>query len=518
MRVLTAAQMREVDRRTIERGIPGLILMENAAHRVLEFLVERFAPVARQRVVVLCGKGNNGGDGLAIARHLFTRLRPAALHVALAAEAGELTGDAAANHAMLAACECPVTDALTPEMQAATIVVDALLGTGLQGSARGRVADWIEAVNTGFPLAKVVCVDIPSGMASDGQEVDGPVMRADHTITFTAPKWAHALPPWCDRMGEIVVAPVGSPQSLVESDPEAFLSLTTPTDFATVLRRRERAGHKGTYGSVLVLAGSTGKTGAAGMAGLAALRAGAGLVTVATPEPCVAAVAGHAPELMTEPLPATADGSVALAAWDNGRLRDLAERRTLCAVGPGLGTHPETVEVVRRLFADFPKPLVVDADALNALAGTGFRGDGITRVLTPHPGEMARLADLSTEQVQADRVGVARSFARERQLILVLKGQRTLVAAPDGRVWINPTGTPAMGKGGSGDILTGMLGGLLAQFRHEPLQATLAAVYLHGLAGEIGAAETDERTLLATDLVRYLPEAFRRATQLSDAE
>ncbi len=506
MKVLTAAQMRAVDQRTMELGIPGLILMENAGHRVVELLVEKFSPLDEQRVLVLCGKGNNGGDGFVVARQLHTRLRPKALWVVLAGRAEELKGDAEANYRMLVACGCPVLDAITPEMRAATIVVDALLGTGLTGSARGQMLELIREINTGFPQAKVVAVDIPSGLASDTGQLLGEAVRADYTVTFTAPKVGQVLPPACDYVGELRVGAIGSPPGLYEDDPEIYLALGGPERFRHLFAPRPRGAHKGSFGHVLVIGGSRSKPGAAAMAGMAALRAGAGLVTVASAASALGSIAAHAAELMHEPLMETDTGEISMRAFDYGRFEAVASRKTVFALGPGIGTHFETASFVRKVVNEYDVPMVIDADGLNCLAGADFRGRP-QLVLTPHPGEMARLAGLSNEEVLADRVGVARSFATARNLWLVLKGQRTLVASPEGRVWVNPTGTPALASGGTGDILTGLMAGLVAQFPAEIEAAVLAAVYLHGLAGEIGAARLGEQYLVATDLLRFLPEA-----------
>jgi len=296
------------------------------------------------------------------------------------------------------------------------------------------------------------------------------------------------------------VALIGSPPRLYDADDSIWLSLVQPAMFPALLAPRPRAGHKGTFGHVLVVAGSRGKTGAAAMCGMAALRAGAGLVTVASEESALPVIAGHAAELMTEAL--TSAG-----------LARIAERKDVVAMGPGLGTEAETVAMVRRAFAEFPQPMVVDADALNALDGAEWSGAGKVRILTPHPGEMARLCGKTVAEISADRVGAARGLATSRQVTLVLKGERTLIAFADGRVWINPTGTPAMGTGGTGDILTGLTAGLLGQFPKEPDLAVAAAVYLHGLSGEIGAAALTEKCLIATDLLRYLPEALEECVR-----
>ncbi|MGE5486800.1 MAG: NAD(P)H-hydrate dehydratase [bacterium] len=509
MKVLTSAQMREVDRRTIELGIPGIVLMENAGHRVVEAMAEWFAPIADQRVTILCGKGNNGGDGFVVARQLATRLRPRELHVAMAGSPDDLKGDALANYRMLRACGCAVAQEITPEMRRATVVVDALLGTGLKGPATGRMLEWIREINTGFPLAKVLALDIPSGLDSDSAASAGETVRADFTVTFTAPKVGQILAPNCERVGRLRVAPIGSPPELYEADDSIFLSTVEPAMIAPLLAKRAPGAHKGDFGHVLVIGGSRGKTGAAAMAGIAALRAGAGLVTVAAPESAIPVIASHAPELMTEPMPETDDGSLSLRVFDYGRLEKVTRGKDVIAIGPGLGTHADTVQVVRSLAAEAAQAMVIDADGLNALAGTDFSGAGKLRVLTPHPGEMSRLAGRGTAEIQQDRVAAARELASERGVTVVLKGQRTLIAFPDGRVWVNLTGTPAMATGGTGDILTGMMAGLLAQHGQRAGEAIAAAVHLHGLAGELGAAELGEQTLIATDLLKYLPAAMR---------
>ncbi|MGO4881414.1 MAG: NAD(P)H-hydrate dehydratase [Bryobacteraceae bacterium] len=501
MKVLTAAQMREVDRRTIEMGIPGVVLMENAGHRVVELLAEKFAPLDGQRIVVLCGKGNNGGDGMVVARQLFTRFHPRALDVVLFAAPEDLKGDAAHNYRMLEVCGCTVTREIPAAARMATVVVDALLGTGINGPATGAMLEAIREINHGFPLAKVVAVDIPSGMPSDSEHPVGEQARADYTVTFTAPKPAQVLPPNCDAIGELHVAPIGSPPALYDADDSVWLSLVQPAMFGVTLAPRPHSGYKGTFGHVLAIAGSHGKTGAAAMCGMAALRAGAGLVTVASEESAIPVIAGHAAELMT-------------ATLDPDGLAAIVENKDVIAIGPGLGGAPETVAMVRRAFAEIDKPMVTDADALNALASSDWSGAGKLRVLTPHPGEMARLAGKPIAAIMAARISAARDMATARQAIMVLKGERTLIAFPDGRVWINPTGTPAMGTGGTGDILTGMIAGLLGQFPDQAAEAIAAAVYLHGLAGELGAAALGEKCLTATDLLHYLPAALEECARL----
>ncbi len=505
MKVLTAAQMRAVDRRTIEAGIPGIVLMENAGHRVMEFLCEHFAPLSEQRIVVLCGKGNNGGDGLVIARQLHTRICPRELCVVLMAAPEDLKGDAAANYQMLAACGCPVRREIPPEARCATLVIDALLGTGVTGPAAGEMLAGIRAINHDFPLAQVVAVDMPSGMPSDSGAPAGEIARAAYTVTFTAPKLSQVLTPNCDHLGELLVRPIGSPSSLYG---DVWLSLLEPAMFADLVAPRAPSGHKGTYGHVLVIAGSRGKSGAAAMSGMAALRAGAGLVTVASAASAIAEISMHAAELMTEPLRETESGVIA---W-NADLKSVAAGKTVVAIGPGLGRAPHIAAFVQTITETFDQPLVLDADAL---MGPPAVAPGRVRILTPHPGEMARLSGKSTAEVQSDRVAIARDYATRHSITLVLKGQRTLIAFPDGRVWINPTGTPAMGTGGTGDILTGMIAGLLAQFPDRPDQAVAGAVYLHGRAGQLGAEALGEKCLIATDILQYLPDALEECADVS---
>jgi NAD(P)H-hydrate epimerase len=454
----------------------------------VEFLEREYSPLERQRVVVICGKGNNGGDGMAIARQLWMRFRPAALDVVLAWPETELRGDAAVNYRMLVAQGVRVHREITPAMRAATLVVDALLGTGLSGPARGPALEWIREMNRGFPGAAVVSVDMPSGLCEEGESV-----LPAHTVTFTAPKVEQVLPPLCDRVGKLHVVPIGTPREMLERDAGLWLELIEPRHFRRLLEPRPRGAHKGDFGHVLVIGGWEGKGGAAAMAGWAALKAGAGLVTVACAEAERRTVTALAPELMTQ-----------------GLGEDPGDKDVI-ALGPGLGRDPEMVSLAQRLFEQCALPMVVDADGLNALARTSFRGPGPWRVLTPHPGEMARLAGCTGTEIQADRVGVARRLAAERRVVVVLKGQRTVIAHPDGRVFVNPTGTPGMATAGSGDILTGMIAGLLAQWPDHREEALLAAVWLHGRAGELAAEASTEWCMTATDLLRHLPDAMREA-------
>lgn len=514
MKILTAREMQRIDRQTVEAGIPSLVLMENAGHRVLEYLERIASPLDEQRIVVFCGKGNNGGDGLVVARQLITRFRPRALHVLLTVPESSLTGDAAAALRMFLAAGGRISHEITPDMQPATVLVDAMLGTGLEGTAREPVLSFIRAFNQGFPLAKRVAVDVPSGMGSDANLHDSEYCQVDACVTFTALRLCHVVPPWREHCGEVVVGQIGTPYTMVRNDPALKLSEVEAKWLRFACRPRERSSHKGDHGHVLIIGGSRGKSGAVGMAGLAALRAGAGLVTIASAASSLAGLGALAPELMSVPLLETADGFLDGAALDGPLGDDVLGGKSVIAAGPGLGVVEDTRQLILNLLATVPTPLVLDADALNLLAlESQWPGDGLL-VLTPHPGEMARLMKTTTADIQANRLVRAQELAVARNATVVLKGQQTVIAFPDEEVWVNPTGNPGMATAGSGDILCGLVAAMLAQFPSRPKLAVAAAVYLHGLAGDLGAAAKGEACLIATDLLGFLPAAFQRvATQ-----
>ncbi|MGO8986418.1 MAG: NAD(P)H-hydrate dehydratase [Terriglobales bacterium] len=522
MKIVSVAEMREIDRESSERfGVPSLTLMEKAGSSVARFVVCAY-PQA-ERVGVVCGKGNNGGDGFVAARKLLAAGR--AVRVLLLSDPAELRGDAAlmfqsmmkslqpsnisSNAAPVIVHEVGELDSSeAAEIFAADVIVDAILGTGFRPPVSDLYAAAISKINAA--RAPIVAVDIPSGADADAMQPVGSTdgnarkARADAIVTFTAPRPAHVF--GALTSGSTVIAPIGSPPEAVIS--KLGLHLTTPADLSSLLSPREREGNKGSYGHVLVIGGSLGKAGAAAMAGFAALRAGAGLSTIATPKSVLPTIAGFHPELMTEPLAETAQGTISLLALESG-LNTILEHKTL-AIGPGISRNPETAEFVRAIVAREGKFIVVDADGLNAFEGAVDKldGRGRTVVITPHPGEMARLTGLSIAEIQANRIEIARKFAREHALIVVLKGHRTLIAAPDSTVWVNPTGNPGMATGGTGDILTGIVAGMLAQHPQHPLEATALAVYLHGLAGDLASESVGEGSLVATDLIRFLPQAF----------
>ncbi len=521
MKILTASEMQQIDRLTTDKyGVPSLTLMENAGRGVVEFLVARLAPLAQHRIVILCGKGNNGGDGLVVAR----LLRDQGFHprVLLFADPHVLRGDAAANYARLLSSGPPEViagpeawQAIVASLSNTTLFIVALVGTGLAKPLEGFLLEVVRDLNTRFPDARVLAVDLPSGISADSGELIGEHVRADFCVTFTAPKIAHVFPPACQHMGEWVVKQIGTPPEALEDDPHLSLNYVCRQDVAWIGKSRAAAANKGNFGHVLILAGSMGKTGAAAMAARAALRAGAGLVTVATARSALPVVATLGVEFMTEALPETEDGAISLRALEGQRLDKLMAGKTVLAVGPGIGGYPETAEFVRTVVNKYSLPLVLDADGLNAFDGRmdSFRQDlrpvGST-VFTPHPGEMARLTGKPTAEIQARRLAVARDFSKQFGVTLVLKGFRTLIAAPDGQVEVNPTGNPGMAKGGTGDVLTGLVAGLLAQFPHHPVgEVATAAVYLHGRAGDLAAEKMGQHSMLAGDLLEEIPQAYQ---------
>jgi ADP-dependent NAD(P)H-hydrate dehydratase / NAD(P)H-hydrate epimerase len=517
MKIVTAAEMGEIDRVTSERfGVPSLTLMENAGTAVAEFLLVQY-PAAR-RIGVICGKGNNGGDGFVAARKLHGAGRE--VQVLLLAEARELRGDAAE---MFSKLPMPPVIAKSGEelglepvrrVFEADVIVDAILGTGFRPPVSGLYAQAVAMLNDGS--AAVLAVDIPSGADADVMgEQTGAVARADAIVTFTTFRPAHVF--GLLTRGQTVVAPIGSPPQAIVSSLQ--LNVITAPDIAGLIAPRPSVANKGSFGHVLVIGGSWGKAGAAAMAGMAALRAGAGLSTVGTPKSVLPTVAGFHPEVMTEPLEETEAGTISKRVLGYGHFDALAKGKTVLAIGPGISRHAETADVVRSVVKKAGAPTVLDADGLNAFEGRAaeLSGKGRSLVLTPHPGEMARLTGLTTTAIQHDRLNVARNFAREHELILVLKGHRTLVAAPDGAVWVNTTGNPGMATGGTGDILTGMTSGLIAQHPEDVLNAVIAAVHLHGLAGDVARETIGEHSLVATDLLQALPEAFRRTRQSAAA-
>ena len=527
MKALTAAEMREVDRLTTERyGIPSLQLMENAGKKAADSVRQNLAGRERVRLCVLCGKGNNGGDGFVVARYLKEAKLPT--RVILFGRREDVHGDAATNLARWVdnGGELEVVEGETdwervwPAICAANVIVDAMLGTGVRGAATGTIKQAISAVNarsrgaTAAWPALILAVDTPSGLPSDDEPSAGLVLFAHRTVTFTAPKVGQLIAVGATACGALEVASIGSPAELIEEIGKGDLRWAGPDEFQAIQLVRAADSHKGTFGHALLLAGSLGKSGAAILAGRAALRAGAGLVTVATPETVQPIVAGGAPELMTEPLKATKSGALALRSLVDGTFGELEEGKSVLAIGPGLGTHRQTQEFIRTIVAQTELPVVLDADGLNASADDGtLLRKRKTKYLcvTPHPGEMARLLGSSTAKVQLDRLELAKDAARRWNAHVVLKGFHTIIAAPDGSAWVNTSGGPGLAKGGSGDVLTGVLAALTAQFGTKDWIRVLAlGVFLHGTAADMLSQERDPSGILAHEVAEMIPEARER--------
>ena len=589
MKIVTAEEMRVIDRATTEKyGVPSLTLMENAGTAVAEFAQKHFD---FDSVCAVCGKGNNGGDGFVAARKLHEAEKKVSV-IVLAKSADDLRGDAAEMFKKLPVPALWIDeekDFSKPEIEQALksdLILDAILGTGFKPPLKGLAERAIDLINNSE--SSVLSIDLPSGIDADVHSVhrNDKFVRAGGIISFTAPKPALVYAELTE--GPIVIAPIGSPVNLVVAQAQLNQDVLTAPEFQASRKPREADSHKGNYGHVLVIGGSAGKAGAACMAGMAALRTGAGLVTVACPKSVQPTIAAYAPELMTVPLDGTAEGSISLLALR--KREELLEGKIAVVIGPGLSSHPETQEFVRDFVGICPVQLVIDADGLNAFAGRvkdlqpeetdGWEGLAAMRVLTPHPGEMGRLLEIGTSEVQHSRIRMALRAATQSLCTVVLKGHRTVIASPHGYVWINTTGNPGMAKGGSGDVLSGIVAGLLAQLEHIPgmlgwkpdvdadldigrpdmqgifrkvaMEAPTAAeiqalgrefeetkdpvlkktiegkmqekikqmfvllghmnvaraVYLHGLAGDIAASLYGQQSMIATDIINCLGEAF----------
>jgi len=517
--ILTSRQMRNIDRRAVRTfGVPELVLMENAGFQMFGFLARTYEDLPLRRILLLCGRGNNGGDALVLARHLHGHGIP--FRSILFGRPRDLRRSAAVQLEILrrvGRAPSEVTSrgewkAERRHLRSCDLVIDGILGTGLSRPVEGLLAEVFADVNACG--ADVVAVDIPSGLSGDTAAVPGPCLPADYTVTFARPKLPHILPPAEALCGELRVVDVSIPPEAVEAE-RCSLRLIGESELVPLLPVRRGDSHKGDHGHALVVAGSRGKGGAARMVALGALRAGCGLLTAAIPSGLEPGFVRGAMEAMTEPLPETPDGTLAAASLR--RILSLLPGKRVVAIGPGLTTHPETKKLVRAVVKRARVPVVLDADGLNAFVGETRALSGRRRplILTPHPGEMGRLIGVPTAEVVRDRVTAARTFARRHACWLVLKGHRTVIAAPDGMVHVNPTGNPGMAKGGSGDLLTGFLAGLLAQ-GVEAGAAVRLGVYLHGLAGDLAAADLGEPPILARDLLARFPRALARLRPAGD--
>jgi ADP-dependent NAD(P)H-hydrate dehydratase / NAD(P)H-hydrate epimerase len=515
MRVLNTEQMREADRRTTDEiGIPSVILMENAGRQAVAAMEAAFDDLASSRVGVICGRGNNGGDGFVVARTLVQR--GVETSVFLLGSVADVRGDARTHLEILGRIGLTlveITDAQEWELHFTEIaecdlIVDAIVGTGFRGRLSGLLETVVADVNgLGVP---VVSIDLPTGVSADSHTLEGQAIEASMTVTLAAPKIPLVFPPADSHAGDLVIADIGIPYPIIDDVEGQYLELLTRERMRELVPARAPESHKGDFGRVLIIAGSLGRTGAAHLSALGALKSGAGLVTVATPRSCLPIVAAMAPEYMTEPLDETASGAVDFAAVD----RVLELQADVIAVGPGLGQAPSTKAFVQALVERAGVPLVLDADALNAFVGDADRlmgRDGVDMIITPHPGEMARLLSTTIEDVQHDRLRCAREFAATHRMHVVLKGNRTVIAGPEGRTFVNLTGNAGMATGGTGDLLTGMIAAWLAQLLDAEAASKLA-VYLHGTAGDLAEADEGEVALTAGDLAARLGDAVLELT------
>lgn len=512
MRLVKSFEMREMDRLTIQDlGIPGVVLMENAARGATRIFMDHFEPSKDAHVVILCGGGNNGGDGYVMARYLTEA--GAAVTVIVLSELKKISGDARINLDVIQRMNIEVLEIPDAKkwvkgrrmVRACDAIIDGILGTGLNSPVKGFYRKVIEEVNS---LDKpVMSVDIPSGLNADTGQIMGVAMKADLTVTFGFPKIGQLVFPGAEVVGRLARVDIGIPESIGRQIPESAM-MSEPDDFHLLLSAEGQDIHKGSRGHLLVLAGSTGKTGAATLTALGALRAGAGLVTLGVPKTLNSILEGKLTEAMTVPLPETTEGSLSLRA--EKEINILMEGKTALALGPGLSTHPETTALVRNVVKKCRVPMVIDADGLNALSEdlrvlADCKGGAI---LTPHPGEMGRLTGLKISGIQDDRVGTAHRFVEKYGCHLILKGARTLIVEPGGTIYVNPTGNPALSSGGSGDVLTGLLGGFLAR-RWPMKEAGITAAYLHGLAADYLAEDMGQTGVLAGELLDVFPELMR---------
>ena len=511
MEILTASQMQELDRRTIhEAGVPGKVLMERAGTGVVAALEQTFGLLRGKITTIFCGKGNNGGDGFVVARLLHQRR--CKVQVCLLAQPQDLKGDARTmylRYTKLAGAAKvlanPSEEKIHRLLKHSDIVVDALLGTGISSPVKDQYRTTIEAINAS--RVPTIAVDLPSGIHTDTGAILGLAVQARVTVTFGYPKLGLYVGPAIDHVGDIHCVDIGIPQEYLDGM-KIPATLMTQESIKNLLPLRKPSSHKGTFGHAGIIAGSPGKTGAASMAAQGALRVGTGLVTVATPTAAHPALEAKTLEAMTIPMPGTPEGTLSLQSLP--LLKQFAQQRDAVGIGPGLTTEPETVKLIHTFLSEMDFPCLIDADALNALGGhMDLLGTcPIPPVLTPHPGEMSRLMKgTSTQAINADRLTIARDFAQHTSCVLVLKGARTIVAGPDGRAAICPTGNPGMATAGMGDVLTGMITGLLAQ-KLSPWDAAVAGVFLHGLAGDLASQRVGQAGLLARDLLDDIPQAF----------
>lgn len=512
MYIVTANEMREIDKATIEFGLPGRILMENAGRGAVQMLYETFSRIGARKIGILAGRGNNGGDGFVIARHLAQKGIDVIVY--LLAEASMVKDDARANLELIYRFEIPVIEipdsktfeAYKVSMRHREVWVDAIFGTGLKSDIKGYIKDVIVFINS---LKKpVLAVDIPSGIDSDTGQVCGEAICAGVTATFGYAKAGHYLYPGAGYSGEVGVIDISIPPLIADriAPKQRLLSEETVSSY---IKPRANDAHKGSAGHLFIVAGSPGKTGAAAMTAMGAMRAGAGLVTVGVPKSLNPAIEPMILEAMTCPLPENTEGFLSESSFD-AIMHNLAGKKCL-AIGPGLGTDTSTKKLVVKILRESPLPVLLDADGLNLIAGETrmLKKLKIPVILTPHPGEMARLTGKKISQIQKDRISCARDFAAEFNVHVVLKGAGTVIAHPDKEVFINSTGNPGMASGGMGDILSGIIAGFVVQ-GYTVEEAARIGVYLHGAAGDDIAENSGPFGYLASDLLKSIPVQIGR--------
>jgi len=511
MKVVSALQMKNLDRRAIEEfGIPGIVLMENAGRGTIEVIDKYFPAMSMKKIIVIAGSGNNGGDGFVIGRHLLNR--GVEVEAFLLGHKAKVSGDAKVNMVLYQKLR-PVKELHRQEdlmkfqtqIGDADLIIDAILGTGVNTEVRGLYRDIIDYINS-LPTP-VVSVDIPSGIDASTGKILGTAIYADLTVTFGLPKIGLLIHPGLDRVGILEVADISIPPYLVQEE-NIQVELLEAHKLFPLLKQRDSNSHKGNYGHVLIIAGSVGKTGAAAMSSDAALRIGAGLVTLGIPASLNPVMEVKLTEVMTEPLAET--DSQTLSTKSLPRIQELIEGKEVLALGPGISTHSETIAIVQHIIRNSRTSLIVDADGINALGKkpSVLHEAQCPIILTPHPGEMARITGTSIKEVQDDRIGVAKKFAQEYGVVLVLKGARTIIAEPNGNVYINCTGNPGMASGGIGDVLTGMIAGLVAQ-GYTISEASRLGVFLHGYIADEITDQRGEVGLTATDIINRIPLSLK---------
>lgn len=507
LRLVTAKEMREIDRRTIEDvGVPSLLLMENAGLGVTEIVEEVLEEIDGYTVTILCGKGNNGGDGFVVARHLFNRGYQ--VNVYLAGVRADLKGDAKINATVLDGFKIQIrpltTKAQLKAVKPGDVVIDALLGTGVTGEVTGFLAEVIKWVNR--CASPVIAVDLPSGLHSDDGSFQGACIMADYTGTMAEVKRGLVIPPGRELAGEVTVVDIGAPE-FVSRSVGGKTYWFDHTDIYDILPERPPSAHKGDFGKTVIIAGSTGMTGAAAMASEAVLRVGGGLTILGIPSSLNDIMEQKLTEVMTQPLAETPQGSLSSKA--KPAINKLFQWADVAVIGPGLSFVPETAELVRTIVSKAKLPLVLDADGINAFEGYASILEEYKKplVLSPHYGELSRLINIPIQEIAANPIDMARDTAQRFRCTVVLKGAPAVTAHFDGRVFVNSTGNSGMATPGSGDVLTGMIAGLLTQGCTDFYAAT-GGVYLHGLAGDLAAEMLGERSLIAGDLLSFISDAF----------